>query len=61
MNIFQILTIIFAALVPIGFVIGFYIAVKIDIAKLEVKVEYLTTRITKLENKIDECFKFNKY
>ena len=61
MNIFQVLTIIFAALIPIGFVIGFYIAVKIDIAKLEVKVEFLTTRIQKLEDKIDNLSKSNKY
>jgi uncharacterized membrane protein YciS (DUF1049 family) len=56
MNTFQIFSIILAVLIPISFVIGFYIAVKIDVAKLEVKVEFLTTRIEKLENKIDDFF-----
>ncbi len=50
---FEIILVLVSLLIPIGFIVGFYIAVKIDIAKIQVELKYIKEKI----NHIYEKFK----
>ena len=54
MTAFQIISIVVAISLPIIFVIGFYVAVKVDIAKLQVKVDDIEKWITRVNGKLDK-------
>jgi hypothetical protein len=54
---YNITMLILTALIPIGFVVGFYIALKIDIAKLQVYVSTLIKDVSEIKTDIKEICK----
>jgi hypothetical protein len=57
MNAFQIVTIILTSVIPVILVIGFYSVVKIDIAKLQIQVEFLIEQIQELKKDVKQINK----